>query len=969
MEYIGEHILPGQVGHFMAVMSFVTALLSVFAYYWATQKSKTSFNNSGYDTLEVINWRNLGRFSFLLHGLSTFGIIAVLFYILTGKMYEYQYAWANVSDDLPMQYVFSAFWKEQQGSFLLWSFWHIALSIVLMVKAGKWEAPVMTVIALAEAIIASMVLGIYFGDFRLGASPFDLLRDTMDAPIFQQANYLSKVKGNGLNPLLQNYWMTIHPPTLFLGFASTIVPFAYAISGLWLREHKAWLQPALKWSLFSGAILGTGILMGGAWAYEALSFAGYWAWDPVENSSLVPWIVMVAGIHTNLIARATGYSIRSTYAFYLLSFILILYSTYLTRSGILGDTSAHAFTEMGLEFQLILFIAGFSALGLWLWISRYNEVPDAVVPVQNKVNFVVGADGQERAEMHTEINKKQEEGADSREFWMFIGALVLFLSAVLITGATSLPAWNKIVQIFNPDYVGAALKDPMEHHNRYQLWIAVFIGMLTGIAQFLRFGERNWQAHQKPFFKYMAFSAAVAAVLTWLNSLWIDVHAWQIFAMLFAGMFAVVSNAAYLIAVLKGNLKLAGSAISHLGFGVLVLGILSTGLNKTWISTNNFAMEGLIEGASEDDMNKNVILMKEAPMPIKKDFTATYLKDTIERQTRTFSVKFQKRDSVGDPNGTSFVLTPNVMYDRQFTKVVASNPSTQHYWNYDIFTHVSSLPKAELDQEYAKQQEDSLQFDSYSAVVGDTIFTKKHYIVVEGYTKNPKHPDYKPEKGDLAIGLNLRVHSLDFPQTYKAEPMLYLRLAKGGFTLPAFVGPLQMKVRMTEASMEKILEAEDALKFEKFNVPQGSEFNYQGYRVTFKQVERTVQHPSYAPEPGDIAVAATLEIVGPDGKKWNAAPVFLIRGNQPYSLKDEVPELGLHFKFDNIDPSTGIMVLSAAQMSAEARKIPIEIAENAPRGDYIVLEAIIFPGINYVWIGCILMLFGLAISLWKRFFS
>jgi Cytochrome c biogenesis factor len=103
--------------------------------------------------------------------------------------------------------------------------------------------------------------------------------------------------------------------------------------------------------------------MGGAWAYEALSFAGYWAWDPVENTSLVPWLTLVAGIHTNLIARSTGYSIRSTYGFYLLTFLLILYSTYLTRSGILGDTSVHSFTEMGLGFQLIIFIASFVAAG------------------------------------------------------------------------------------------------------------------------------------------------------------------------------------------------------------------------------------------------------------------------------------------------------------------------------------------------------------------------------------------------------------------------------------------------------------------------------------------------------------------------------------------------------------------------------------------------------------------------------
>lgn len=928
MEYIGENLLPGQIGHLCVVLSFVAALLSTFAYFFATKKRGTA---------ESEGWLNIGRFSFLLHGLATLGIIGSLFYLLTGKMYEYQYAWANVSDDLPSQYIFSAFWKEQQGSFLLWSFWHIALAIVLMLRAGKWEAPVLTIVALAETFIASMILGLYFGDFRLGASPFELLRDTMDAPIFAQADYLTKIKGNGLNPLLQNYWMTIHPPTLFLGFASTIVPFAFAIAGLWLREHKEWLKPALPWSLFSGAILGTGILMGGAWAYEALSFAGYWAWDPVENSSLVPWITLVAGIHTNLVARNTGYSIRSTYGFYLMTFVLILYSTYLTRSGILGDTSAHAFTEMGLGFQLLLYIIAFSILGLALWILRYREVPDI----------------------------KGEESAKSREFWMFIGSLVLLFSAVLITGATSLPVFNKM---FGTDW---ALKDPVEHHNRYQLWIAVFIGFLSAIGQWMRYNERNWQTQVKKIGLHLGIAAAGAVVLTVLNAQWINVRAWQLFALLFAGMFTVVANADYIFSVLKGNLKLAGSAISHFGFGVLVLGVMSTGLGKEWISTNAFAMEGLIEGLGIDAMNKNVLLMKEAPMPI-RDFTATYLKDTIERQTRTFTVKFQRRGADGNPTGEEFTLTPNVMYDREFSKVVASNPSTKHYWNYDIFTHVSSLPKAELDPEYAKQQEDSLRFEKYEAAVGDTIFTKNHYLVVKGVTKQPQHPDYQSERGDIAFGLQLSAHALDDPNVYPVEPMLYLRMGKGGFTLPAKVNQLQMKVRLTEASMEKMLKLEEELKYTNFGVKEGDIFEYKGFKIRFAGVEREIKNPAYVPEEGDIAVGAILEITSPafteasGGKPATATPVYLIRGNQPFSLKDEAPQYGLHFRFERIDPKAGVLTIGVAQATEEQSKIPLEIAENIARSDYIVLEAIVFPGINLVWMGSILMMIGLGIALWRR---
>ncbi len=929
MQYIGEHLLPGQLGHFLVVLSFVAALLASLAYFRATQLRHTP---------ETDAWRNLGRFAFLAHGLAVLGVIGTLFFILTQKYYEYQYAWANVSDDLPFRYTFSAFWKEQQGSFLLWSFWHIALGLVLMLRAGRWEAPVLAVVALAETFIASMILGLYFGDFRLGASPFDLLRHTMDAPIFAQADYLSQIKGNGLNPLLQNYWMTIHPPTLFLGFASTVVPFAYAMAGLWLGEHRDWLKPALQWALFSGAILGLGILMGGAWAYEALSFGGYWAWDPVENSSLVPWITLVAGIHTNLIARNTGYSTRSTYAYYLLTFILILYSTYLTRSGILGDTSAHAFTEMGLSLQLILFIGFFTLLGAALWAWRFRGIPE----------------------------KREEEAGASREFWMFIGALVLFFSAVLITGATSLPVWNKLVQLFNPEYVGAALKDPMEHHNRYQLWIAVFIGFLTGMAQWLRYNERNEKMWAKTFVRHIAIAAVAALALSALNYLWLNIHAWQFFVLLFSAMFAISANADYLIRFSRSNLKQAGSAFSHIGFGLLVLGILGTGLNKTWISTNAFAMEGLIEGLGGDEMNKNILLLKEAPMPMQGNFEATYLKDTVERQTRTFSVLFKKRDDQGNFTGEEFVLHPNVMYDREFSKVVASNPSTQHYLTHDVFTHVSSLPKAELDREFAKQQEDSLRFEPYEAAVGDTLFTKKHYLVVEGYTKQPAHPEYQAEAGDLAFGLALRAYALEDTAGFQAKPMLYIRPQQGGFTLPANIGQLQMRVRLTEASMSKWLQLEEQLQYRSFPMKEGETVDFQGYSVQFVKANREISHPSYVPAPDDIAVAANLSITAPDGRKASANPVYLIRNNQPFSLKDEAPALGLHFRFENVDPKTGTLTIGMAQASRSDWKIPLEIAENAPRSDYIVLEAIIFPGINLVWLGALLMLFGLSLSMWRR---
>jgi cytochrome c-type biogenesis protein CcmF len=925
MQYIGEHLLPGQIGHFCVVLSFVASILAAISYYFATKNRLTPEGDS---------WLRMGRFAYLTHGLATFSIIGSLFFILVNKFYEYQYAWANVSDDLPTRYVFSCFWKEQQGSFLLWSFWHVILGVILMFRAKKWEAPVMTVIAFAEVFIGSMIMGLYFGKQHLGVSPFELLRDTMNAPIFQQADYLTKIKGNGLNPLLQNYWMTIHPPTLFLGFASTIVPFAFAIAGLWTRDHKEWLKPALHWALFSGAILGTGILMGGVWAYEALSFGGYWAWDPVENTSLVPWIVMVAGIHTNLVARNTGYSIKSTYFYYLLSFLMILYSTYMTRSGILGDSSVHSFTEMGLGLQLVLFIGTFIIFGGWQLLSRYREIPDI----------------------------QTEESAKSREFWMFIGSLVLFFSAVLITGATSLPVWNKVLQYFDPSYIGAALKDPAAHHNRYQLWIAVFIGGLSGIAQWLRYSEKNWSGWIRKFAIHSGIALAGAGFLTAINLQYLNAHAWQFWMMLFTGLFTVVSNLDFLISFAKGNMKLVGGALSHIGFGVLVLGILYTGLNKEWISTNTFAMDGLIEGFEKEDLQKNLLLLRDAPMPMKASLEATYEKDTVERQTRTFQVKFRKKDDKGNPTGEEFTLFPNVMYDRQFTKVVASNPSTKHYWNKDVFTQVSSLPKAELDPEFAKQQEDSLKFTAYDTKIGDTIFTKEHYLVVEGLTATPNRKDYTPKEGDITVGVKLRAYSLEDPKAYIAEPFVLLRPGEGVVNADARLQSLAMRVRLPDKAGPAILAVNN------YRVKEGQIIDFNGNKIKFTGFEKNAKHPSYQPADGDIAVAAKFEITSPDGKITQAAPVYCIRGTHIMPIPEFLKEIGMHVRFENIDPKEQSIVVTLAQPNQQKTTIPIEIAENSSRSDYIVMEAILFPGINLVWIGCIMMLLGLAISLIRRRF-
>ncbi|HET6992171.1 MAG TPA: cytochrome c biogenesis protein CcsA, partial [Bacteroidia bacterium] len=287
INYVGEQLLWGQLGHFFVVLAFVTAVFSVIA---NVLRVRNPIDNAG--------WKITARSLYITHAVAVIGIFVTLLLMIISHRFEYQYVWQHSKRDMRMNYVLACLWEGQEGSTLLWLFWHSIIGLILMRRAKEWEAPVMSVLSLVQVFLSMMLLGIYVGNVHVGSNPFELMRlkeSNIGLPWTKIPDYLTKIPlfhdGRGLNPLLQNYWMTIHPPTLFLGFALTTVPFAFAVAGLWTKRYYDWQKPALTWAYIGVMVLGTGILMGGAWAYESLSFGGFWAWDPVENASLVPWLV------------------------------------------------------------------------------------------------------------------------------------------------------------------------------------------------------------------------------------------------------------------------------------------------------------------------------------------------------------------------------------------------------------------------------------------------------------------------------------------------------------------------------------------------------------------------------------------------------------------------------------------------------------------------------------------------------
>ena len=744
MDYTGEHLLPGILGHFFIILSLVASLVATFAYFKTTRSKNEA---------DVSSWKTMARGAFLVEVLSVFAIFGILFYIIYNHLFEYKYAWQHSSRTLEVKYLLSCFWEGQEGSFLLWSIWHCVLGSILIRKARNWEAPVMTVVSFAQVCLATMIAGIYFFNWRMGSNPFVLLRNEMDAPIFSQPNYLSLIKdGNDLNPLLQNYWMVIHPPVLFLGFASTIVPFAFAIAGLWTKKTGDWTKPALPWALFSAAVLGTGIMMGGRWAYESLNFGGYWAWDPVENASMVPWLTLIGGIHTLLIYKHTGHSLRATHFLFLITFNLVLYSTFLTRSGVLGDTSVHAFTDLGMNFQLLAFLFVFLIPSFVFYAIRYKSIPHIV----------------------------KEEQTSSREFWMFIGSLIFFLSALFITIATSLPVINSIIPHIPilKNYVKGNLsmgEDAVFSYNRVIIFVAIIIGILTAVIQYLKYKQTDLKFFRKKIIAPTIISLIISTLalafgninyqehgLGFLGAIW--------FAMV-CSIYAIIANVSYVWIGMKGKLKLSGGSISHLGFGLMLAGILISSSKKevmSWNTSGIFVQLGE-KNKITGEPGENLTLVKGLPTTM-GNYNVTYESDSVHPEKPLWYYKIHFKNKTGNEQ---FTLMPNAFVNYKGNQGLMANPAARHYWDHDIFTYITSLPDPEKNK-------DTATFKPQSLKKGDTAFYSNGYYILEDLTSQTNIPAGGLAPDDKVFTATIKVFSKN-NTSYTSKPFL---INKGGSLYP-----------------------------------------------------------------------------------------------------------------------------------------------------------------------------------------
>lgn len=431
---------------------------------------------------------------------------AFLMALIFGNHFDIAYVASYSSRELPDIYKFSAFWAGQQGSFLLWLLIHAIVGCILCRE--KITSFGMSAYMLIQSLITILVLA---------KSPF-LPQET------------AVENGIGLNPLLQDPWMAIHPPIIFLGYAMLAIPLAYSVGALLQTpSSKDWLEPARKWALIAWGFLGAGIFIGGYWAYKVLGWGGYWGWDPVENSSLVPWLITAVFIHVLRVARVREGALSMAHLAAIFAFSLVLYGTFLTRSGLLGDFSVHSFsgTSIGLSIAVVNALVLIGAL-LILTI-RANKLPQG----------------------------NMYEGFHSREFLMLLGMLLAVFIASIIFLGMSMPLFTQLLE--RPASVDTSF------YLRTTMPLAICL-MLTMTMSCLRF-----YGAEKPLPRnYLPFGALILGL-----AIPIAIGIREILPILLSGVSLMGATASFLS--WKQHTLHLGGLIAHVGVGISFLAMVLAG--------------------------------------------------------------------------------------------------------------------------------------------------------------------------------------------------------------------------------------------------------------------------------------------------------------------------------------------------------------------------------------------------------
>jgi cytochrome c-type biogenesis protein CcmF len=454
-------------------------------------------------------------FRWSYHGLTAALSLASFFLLLALLTHDFRYDYVigHTSRDLPLLYIISAFWGGQEGTYLLWA-WFAALVGYFLFRKNSWEpAAVMAVYVPTIGFLLSLML-------QSGGNPFRL------SPVVPP-------DGRGLNPLLQDPWMASHPPAVFIGYVAMTVPAVLALVALFKHEEKGWVGPALKWALVSFVTLGAGIILGGFWAYKVLGWGGYWGWDPVENASLVPWIVVTALLHGLLIQRASGALRRTNLVLALAGFLLVYYATFLTRSGVLANFSVHSFPAGSVYWDLVGIMTIILGVSLFALAMRRGPTDEPVA---------------------------------THFGWPLVLTLVLGLFAASATFVLVGTSWPILSTWFGtPSTPGAPF------YNQVNLPLYVVLLALLSVGPFL-----GWLAQPaRAWLRRLAAPMVVAAAAT-ATAYAFGGRGFSSLLLFFVAFAALTANVIRFASVVRTNWLHTGAAIAHIGFAMMFVGIVAS---------------------------------------------------------------------------------------------------------------------------------------------------------------------------------------------------------------------------------------------------------------------------------------------------------------------------------------------------------------------------------------------------------
>ncbi len=529
------------LGTFLIVTSLAMAMLAVVSYALVLRGQRLA-----------LPYARLGVYA-------TFGGILMAWILLItlflAHRFDIDYVYSYSSRDLEPFFKVAASWAGQSGSFLIWAVLSAASAALLVRRSKHFEPYVQIVMMLMQ--LALLV-------FVLIMNPFAPL---IDAATGQPT---TPPDGQGLNPLLHNFWMIIHPPVLFVGYALATVPFAFAISAIIRRDYDTWVLRSLSWTLAAWVTLGLALLLGGYWAYETLGWGGYWGWDPVENSSLVPWLTLTALLHGMLLQRFQGGLRKTNLILALATYVAVFYATFLTRSGVYANFSVHSFVAEGIFETLVGFLIFLTvgSVGLMAW--RWRDIPSRTL----------------------------SDKFFSRDSFFILGLIALVVIALVVGLGTSMPVISAIPGVghtlqgwmgsafelddgtlMNPDaqpFTDGRFSLAPSFYKRTVPPLGAVVIVLMIVGPLLGWRDSNLRNLVRAL-RWPALATLVATIAAML----LGVHDPISLAYVAGGTFAIGTNLLMIIRTLRSGWLRIGGYMAHLGFSLAMIGMVGSSAYAT----------------------------------------------------------------------------------------------------------------------------------------------------------------------------------------------------------------------------------------------------------------------------------------------------------------------------------------------------------------------------------------------------